>query len=191
MKYPAVPLAMVLGVLSMPLAAQEMDALKAEAVVVMKQFGGALKKELQTAMKAGGPLRAIPVCNEKAPEIAKRVSSREGWTVRRSSHRLRNPENAPDAFTKAAIEDFLAREAKGETAEKLVKAAIVEEDGRKVFRIVKAIPTASICLNCHGGSEVKPEVADLLAKYYPKDEARGFKVGQMRGVFTLSKVLSE
>ncbi|MEZ5840875.1 MAG: DUF3365 domain-containing protein [Hyphomicrobiales bacterium] len=174
-----------------PALGADVEALKAEAKAVMMKFGGALKGELETAMKAGGPKQAIPVCNEKAPAIAHDVSAAEGWTVGRSSHKLRNPHNEPDAFTRGAIEDFLARQEKGETADTLVKAGVVEEGGKKVFRIVKAIPTGEVCLNCHGGEEVKAETAELLAKYYPDDKARGFKVGEMRGVFTLSKELAD
>ena len=174
-----------------PAVGEDMDALKGEAKRVMQQFGGALKGELEAAMKDGGPVAAIKVCNEKAPEIASKVSASEGWSVGRSSHKLRNQKNAADPFTAGAIEEFLARQAKGETAETLVKAGVVEENGKKVFRIVKAIPTAEVCLNCHGGDNVKPEVVDELTKLYPDDQARGFSVGEMRGVFTLAKELAD
>ncbi|HQF31154.1 MAG TPA: DUF3365 domain-containing protein, partial [Hyphomicrobiales bacterium] len=73
----------------------------------------------------------------------------------------------------------------------MVKAGIVEEDGKKLFRLVKAIPTGEVCLNCHGGAEVKAETAEMLAKYYPEDQARGFTLGQMRGVFTLSREVTD
>lgn len=174
-----------------PAGAEDMDALKGEAKRVMQQFGGALKGELEAAMKAGGPVAAIKVCNEKAPEIANSVSASEGWSVGRSSHKLRNQKNVADPFTAGAIEDFLSRQAKGETADTLVKAGVVEENGKKVFRIVKAIPTGEVCLNCHGGDTVKAEVVDELAKLYPEDQARGFAVGEMRGVFTLAKELAD
>lgn len=45
--------------------------------------------------------------------------------------------------------------------------------------------------NCHGGDQVKPEVEARLAELYPCNQARGFEMGQMRGVLTLTKVLSE
>ena len=163
--------------------------LAAEGKGLIQEFGGALKAELMAAMQEGGPINAISVCNARAPEIAGALSSSSGWTVARSSHRLRNPGNAPDAYTKAAIEDFVAREAKGEKAEDMVRAEIVEEDGARVFRMVKAIPTARQCLACHGGDQVAPEVAAKLAELYPDDAARGFAEGQMRGVFTLAKPL--
>ena len=173
---------------SVELAADK-AALVEEGKAVIGQFGGALKQELQAAVEAQGPAHAVTVCNVKAPEIAAQVASASGWSVARSSHKLRNPKNAPDDFTAAAIDDFLAREAKGEKAADMARAEIVEEDGGQVFRLVKAIPTGALCLNCHGGAGVKPEVVETLSALYPEDQARGFSEGQMRGVFTLKKRL--
>jgi hypothetical protein len=172
-------------------ADDEMAALVEEAKGLMMSFGDKLKAELMAGVQAGGPVNAIGVCKDVAPEIAAASSESSGWSVGRSSHRLRNPNNAPDEFTAAAIADFVAREAAGEKADTLSAAAIVEEDGKRVFHIVKAIPTGDLCVNCHGGDNVTPEVVAALAQAYPDDQARGFSVGQMRGVFTLSKVLDE
>ncbi len=178
-------------VFTAPVLAEDMKSLAMEGKGVIKAFGGTLKKELVSAMKSGGPTKAVKVCNIVAPEIASKVSADKGWTVSRSSHKLRNPNNKPDDFTRAAIEDFLVREQGGEKAVNLVKTAIVEENGKKIFRMVKAIPTGGVCLACHGGKSVKPETVAILKEHYPNDQARGFTAGQMRGVFTLQKVLSE
>lgn len=169
--------------------AQDQAALVDEGKALIKQYGDALRTELTTAVKEKGAPHAISVCNHIAPEIAQKVSAQSGWTVGRSSHRLRNPNNKPDAFTTAAMEEFLAKIAAGGKPEDLAKAAIVEEGGKKVFHLVKAIPTGEVCLGCHGGAEVKPEVEAALAGLYPDDAARGFSVGDMRGVFTLTKQL--
>lgn len=172
-------------------AAQPQDkaALAAEGKALMQAFGGTLKQELTAAMQDGGPVEAIAVCNVRAPQIAAEVSGADGWTVARSSHRLRNPDNAPDAYTEVAIRDFLDRQQAGEPADELVRAEIVEDDGQRVFRMVKAIPTAEACLACHGGEQVAPEVEAKLAELYPQDQARGFEAGEIRGVFTLRKPL--
>lgn len=170
-------------------ADEDMAAMKAEAGELIKSFSGALLGELKAAIQAGGPVNAISVCNEKASEIAINAPSDPAWTIGRSSHKLRSPDNAPDAYTAAAIEDFVAREAAGEKAADLVKAEIVEENGARMFRMVKAIPTGETCLNCHGGDNVKEDVVAKLAELYPNDQARGFQEGQMRGVFTLTKLL--
>ena len=97
------------------LAAQAADkaTLAEEGKALMMAFGGTLKGELQAAMKEGGPVNAIQVCNVKAPEIAGKVSADSGWTVARSSHRIRNPENLADEYTTLVIDDFLARQEAG------------------------------------------------------------------------------
>ncbi|MCI2398638.1 DUF3365 domain-containing protein [Aliiroseovarius subalbicans] len=175
--------------LALPATAADKAALLEEGKALMMTFGGTLKNELMQAVAEGGAPKAISVCNTRAPEIAAALSADSGWSVGRSSHKLRNPDNAPDAYTAAAIEGFLAREAAGEKADDLVKAEIVEEDGKQVFHLVKAIPTGQLCVNCHGGDEVAAPVVAKLAELYPEDMARGFAMGEMRGVFTLSKVL--
>ncbi len=183
-------LSAVLLVLGGVASAQDKAALIAEGKSVMGQFGEALKAELMAAVKEKGPEHAVMVCNVKAPIIADKVSGDTGWTVARSSHKLRNTKNAPDAYTAQAIDEFLKRQEAGEKAADIVKAEIVAEDGKQLFRLVKAIPTGELCLNCHGGDNVKPAVVDTLAQLYPDDQARGFSMGEMRGVFTLSKPLN-
>lgn len=169
--------------------AEDVQSLSAEGAGLIKQFGGALKSELQAAIKSGGPANGISVCNSRAPEIALSVSGQsDGWTIARSSHRLRNPNNAPDDYTAAIIADFLARAEAGEPVADLAKAEIVDQDGQRVFRMTKAIPTGKVCVTCHGAT-VPAEVEASLAEYYPDDQARGFKEGDMRGVFTLQKPL--
>jgi hypothetical protein len=54
---------------------------------------------------------------------------------------------------------------------------------------MKPVPTDELCLTCHG-SEIPAEVAIQHDQLYPKDTARGFKEGDIRGAFTLSKNLS-
>ena len=106
-----------------------------------------------------------------------------------SSHRLRNPDNAPDTAELEVLRDFLERAAAGEA---LAKMEQVFEDqmaeGRPAFRYMKAIPTGELCLTCHG-SGIEPELAARIRASYPKDQATGFKLGELRGAFTLSKPL--
>jgi len=166
----------------------DVNALKAEAVTVVKSFGGPLKQALGGAMKAGGPLNAIETCNVQAPALAKAAADASGWSVARTSLKLRNTGNKPDAWELATLTEFDARLAAGEKPETIAKAEIVEERGQKTFRFMKAIGTAPLCLNCHGG-EIKPEVAAKLDSLYPHDQARGYKQGQIRGAFTLKKAL--
>ncbi len=157
-----------------------------EARGVVKQFFGNLKGELQAAMKAGGPVTATSVCQARAPIITDMSSANSGWDVGRTSLKLRNPENKPDTWEKKVLDDFEARKQAGEDLKNMEYSEIVMSDGRKSFRYMKAIPTAELCLNCHG-LNIKPEVASLLDELYPTDQAHGYNAGDIRGAFTLQK----
>ena len=160
----------------------------ADARGVVKQFFGSLKGELQKGMKRGGPVTAISVCNVKAPMLAEETGKKSGWQVARTSLKLRNPKNKPDAWEQTVLKAFETRKAAGEDVTKIEYTEVMTLDGRKTFRYMKAIPTAELCLNCHG-TEIKPEVARSLDELYPEDKARGYKAGDIRGAFTLKKAL--
>lgn len=166
----------------------DVNALKAEAVKVVMSFGGPLKQALGGAIKADGPVAAIQVCNVKAPALAKAAADASGWSVGRTSLKLRNADNKADAWELATLKEFDSRRMAGEKPETIAKAEIVEEGGQKTFRFMKAIGTAPLCLTCHGG-EIKPEVTAKLDSLYPHDQARGYTQGEVRGAFTLKKAL--
>ena len=129
----------------------------------------------------------MAILREKAPGISEKISAKRGWTVARTSLKTRNPDNAPDAWERAVLEKFEERKAAGEKPKKMAFAEVVEMDGKRVFRFMKAIPTAEKpCLMCHGG-KLKPEVEAKLDELYPEDKARGYKAGDIRGAFTITQ----
>ena len=152
----------------------------------VKEFMGQLKGELKAGMKAGGPVNAINVCKDKAPGIAKSLSEKYGWTIARTSLKTRNPNNAPDAWETIVLNDFEARKAKGEAVKPMAHFEVVEADGKKAFRFMKAIPTAEVCLKCHGAN-IGPRIKAKLKDAYPEDKATGYKLGDIRGAFTITQ----
>ncbi len=183
--------AFVIAGVSPVIAADQPDinALKAEAKEIVQGFFKELKGTLVSTMKEKGPAGAVDVCHEKAQEITKK-HNKNGWKVGRTALKIRNPKNAPDAWEKAVLQEFEKKIAEGADPKTLVKAEIVEQDGKKVFRFMKAIPVKKPCLNCHG-EKVNPDLYKTIKKYYPEDQAIGFKLGQLRGAFTLSKPLDQ
>ncbi|MGD8784977.1 MAG: DUF3365 domain-containing protein [Thioalkalispiraceae bacterium] len=165
------------------LASDVEDRVNASRATV-KSFMKELKGELQSAMKAGGPVNAIQVCNQKAPQIAARASDEKGWNVGRTSLKLRNQNNAPDDWEKQVMQKFEQRKADGEDPKKIEFYEVVTNGDKKQFRYMKAIPTAPVCLACHG-EKINPEVTAKLDQLYPDDKARGFKAGDIRGAFTI------
>ncbi|WP_338074221.1 DUF3365 domain-containing protein [Halochromatium glycolicum] len=159
-----------------------------EAKILIKQFATSLKGELVSAIKAGGPSNAIAVCEDRAPAIANSLSESSDWTIGRTSLKTRNPDNAPDAWETKILKQFEGLKAAGNPVEPMSYAAVVEEDGQKQYRYMKAIPTQEVCLACHG-KQLNPAVVEALEAAYPQDQATGYSAGDIRGAFTLSKPL--
>ena len=167
--------------------AQEVDknALKEEAITIVKQFGGTLKPQLKKALNEGGVKHAIEICSVQAPKIAKDLSLTTNWQVKRVSLKARNTPNAlPDSWEKSTLEEFELRQQQGESAQTIAKAGIVNNQ----FRFMKAQGVEPLCLTCHG-SELSDEAKAALAQYYPEDKATGYAAGQIRGAFSLIKQL--
>ena len=124
---------------------------------------------------ADGP-NAVKVCREEAPAIAADVSAMQGLSVGRTSHRLRNPANAPRPWAAP----FVAAAAGKPAAE--VKAVAVDLGDRVGY--LRPIGLAGGCLKCHGPAEgLSPGVKAALASGYPRDQATGFAEGDLRGWF--------
>ena len=62
------------------------------------------------------------------------------------------------------------------------------QDGKPVFRYMKAIPTQKPCLTCHGPNVSEP-LGKTIAEFYPDDQATGFSLGELRGAFTIVQPL--
>lgn len=128
-----------------------------------------------------GPDKAIEVCRSEAPALAAQLSRDTGARVRRTSLRVRNPGNAPDAWEAAALRDMSRRIAGGEPASQVEVHAVV--DGQR--RYAKAIVMEPMCVMCHG-ERLAPAVAAAVRARYPVDAATGFRPGELRGAFSVS-----
>jgi len=152
---------------------------------IAEDFMDELKTELMTALEdtVTGTVGAIYVCAEKAPEISASYSSLPGLTVKRTSKKLRNPNNAPDEYELKTLEMLESRPAFG--SQDHYEWEIT--DGNKRFRFVRAIKTSSVCLKCHGNPEkMDKEVKAAIAERYENDQATGFKLEDLRGILTVS-----
>lgn len=151
-------------------------------------LGGALKQALMAAMKEGGPLAAIEVCNLSAMPITEQVSAQNGWTVARTSLKIRNPDNAPDAWERKQLQAFQQQLDAGAEPGSLEVLHTEIREGKPVQRYMKPIMVQAPCLACHG-SQLSAEVTQALDALYPQDQARGYQTGELRGAFTLERPL--
>ena len=164
------------------------NAKKATYRSAIKELGSALKSELIAAMKAGGAVNALGVCHTKASEIRTKVSEKVGLNITRTSLKPRNVNNAPTGWEELVLKQFEERSAAGENPKTLEYFEMIEKDGQRQLRYMKAIRTAAPCLACHG-SEIEPAIQDKLKELYPEDKATGFKAGDLRGAFSITETL--
>ncbi len=152
-------------------------------------FGGALKSELVKAMQSGGAIEAIEVCHTRADEIAKSLSKETGMDVSRVSARNRNPGNAANDWQLKVLQSFDERRSSGEAPAALTWNETVQNANGAEFRFMKAIPTAGLCLQCHG-TAITPEVSARLDELYPDDKAVGYSEGEIRGAFVVTRQMN-
>jgi len=182
-RWKLLPIAFALAAVA-PAQAESVDERIAASQAAIQTFASTLQGHLMEAMQEGGPPKAIDVCRERAPEIAADISADTGWSVGRTSLKLRNPDNAPDQWERAVLEDFDARRAQGVPASELSRYEVVEGGDEQVFRFMRAIPTGGLCLTCHG-SELSGDIKHALERLYPADQAIGYSEGDVRGAFTI------
>lgn len=168
--------------------ASDNEQLVKETRGAIKALATELKTALKSTMKSEGPLKAISVCNTEAPRLTQKVSTQKGMEVGRTSLKTRNPLNAPDPWELSVLEQFEHRKAEGEALNTIEYSEITRHNGNQVFRYMKAIPTDDVCLTCHGEA-IPDNLSAELKKLYPNDRATGFKKGDIRGAFTVVKIL--
>ncbi len=137
------------------------------------------KRELQQALRVGlarGPVEAISACRVQAPRIAQ-ARSQGGILLGRTSHRLRSPANAAPEWVSPILEAYVSS-----PSDRSPRTVPLPE-GRAGY--VEPILTQPLCLVCHGET-LAPEVAERITELYPQDEAVGFQVGDLRGVFWIA-----
>lgn len=155
--------------LSLVLTAAPADDARAALAPFKKTLKDTLFKALETSPEA-----AIEVCSVRAPELARAASS-PTITVGRSAFKLRNPKNAAPAWLTPVMTE-LSKEKSGSE----VSRTVTLPDGRVGY--AEPIWMAGPCLTCHGKT-IAPALDAKLKAAYPQDAARGFELGEFRGVF--------
>ncbi|WP_334019678.1 Tll0287-like domain-containing protein [Alteromonas sp. S015] len=158
-----------------------------QARVHAKALGGALKSRLKQAIQSGGLEAGVEECQLAAEPIAEGLSQ-HGWEVGRTALKVRNPNNAPDEWEREQLTLFSSllekTKLEGKPPSTPMDTYKYDSDSGE-FRYMMAIQQGQVCMACHG-AQVAPSVKETILKHYPKDEATGFELGELRGAFTLT-----
>jgi hypothetical protein len=167
----------------------QVDAAVASARAAADTLQRELLAALTQAMSVSGPAGAISVCNEKAPQIAARISGDTSVDIGRTALRIRNPANAPDAWEKDRLADFAARLAAGKPPANMEDYVAEQTPDGWRLRWMRPIMLQPMCTSCHG-TDVSSDIGEVLSGLYPGDQATGFSPGELRGAFTATVSLS-
>jgi len=130
----------------------------------------ALQGKLLGAIQEGGIPYAVDFCHVAALPLMDSLSQKFDVEIRRVSHRVRNPEDAPRDYEAPILEAYVYN----------------FEEGLEMNDNVQKVGDA-LCLNCHGQPGTQVQEATLLAlqEKYPNDNALGHELNDLRGIWSI------
>jgi len=162
----------------------QLNAMRTTSTDFMKELKGILIEQIQT----GGVVQAVAVCSDTAQLLTNEFGVERGVFIKRVSIKNRNKNNYPDDFEKRALNRFELLKQNNELNNETEYAEIITEGDYKYLRYLKPILVQAECLNCHGNqTDMMPEVSKLIVQEYPRDNATGYKVGDLRGAVSIKK----
>jgi hypothetical protein len=141
-----------------------------------------LSSNLQNAIKEGGVEHALQFCNVEAIPLTDSLSSHHDVSIRRASHKPRNPYNTADSLESEVIKQYIDKLQSGDN----LKPVTYSDENRITFHAPITI-TNELCLNCHGkiNEDISEDNLTTIQELYPNDQATGFSMGDLRGVWTV------
>ena len=168
----------------------ETEKYKAELGGYAKEYMMGLKSVLVKNMQEGGAMKAINVCSDTAADMTQIYSEKNNVIVKRASNKNRNDNNKPDSFEEKALAHFSDLLNSGKLTNDISLIENVEINKKDFVKFAKPILVDAPCLNCHGTKEqISKEVAEVINTKYPNDKATGYKIGDLRGVISVTKTL--
>lgn len=181
-KYSVLLMGTLLLTTTVAASAAEPNPKQAVAAKAVQQLGQEMRKKLTDSMQKNGPAGAIDVCAKDAPVISSRIENELGVTIKRTSLKFRNPNNAPDAVEADLLKSLEVLH----NVQVALPAGVTEfpEDSHRFFKVVTM---DQACLKCHGDSKTVSEaVRKQIAATYPKDQAVGYSEGDFRGIISVT-----
>lgn len=153
------------------------DNFKSEAQSLASDLKISLMKNLSDKIAKEGVVEAVPFCHGNVKGIAKNAAKgRESkYEFGRISHKIRNPNNAPQPWAKKYLDQFAGTK-KGDISQNYLIHKL--KDSKRVY--LEPLYVEAKCLLCHG-ENVQENVMVKIKELYPKDQATGFKLGEFRG----------
>jgi hypothetical protein len=149
-------------------------AAAARADQAIQELQTTLVGRLSGALASGGPAAAVQVCRDEAQALTSTIGTKHNLAIGRTSHKIRNPGNAPRSWAAATVAGHAGRKVAD------ARPVVLDLGGR--VGVLRPIGTLDFCVTCHGPREtVDAAIGAVLKSAYPQDQAVGFAPGDLRG----------
>ena len=140
-----------------------------------------LGSNLMKAINEGGPINALEFCNIQAYPLTDSMATALKAHITRVTDKPRNQANIANKDELTYIASFKEKLGAGEQ----VSPDISVMDG-KVTGYYPII-TNQMCMQCHGSEndQINEETLAKIKELYPNDQATGYGVGELRGIWVV------
>ncbi len=144
-----------------------------------------LSGQLKTAIKAGGVQNAIGFCNVAALPVTDSLSTEYNAIIKRTSLKLRNLQNSPDSLEAKMLDMYQIMSRMRNPI--MVPKILVKSESEIQFYAPIMIANET-CLKCHGiiGETMNADDYNIIKLYYSNDKAIDYKLGQFRGMWSIT-----
>lgn len=147
---------------------------------IVAQSTDSLKSHLTGAIEKEGITGAMKYCSMEALNLTSRLSERYDVDITRYTTKPRNSQNmVPEGIEKTILEAYELSAASGNDVAPHIE--IQQED----ILYMQPIMVQPLCLKCHGelGVDINDESSTTLSSLYSEDNATGYKLGELRGMW--------
>ncbi|ADR22381.1 hypothetical protein MATR_37730 [Marivirga tractuosa] len=156
---------------------------------ITKQAASVFMSKISQQYAEGGYKAAAKFCSMQAYPLTDSLANEYKVFLKRVSNKNRNPKNIPSVIEKQVLEAYEYSVKQGDDIAANVQ--FIRPGDTILYNNPIKIPS-ELCLNCHGSSsQISKEVQAILKQEYPNDKAIGYKVGDLRGMWSLKFLKKE
>ncbi len=151
--------------------------------IIAKAAKETLGKQLKNTIQNEGVPAALQYCNIAAYPLVDSLSKSYHASIKRTSLRIRNPEDAPDSLEKILLEAYAYNIANNQPTQD----NILEYDEKYLLYTKPILTEGALCLTCHGspGTQVDRKTVELIKVLYPDDNAMNHSMSDLRGMWSI------
>jgi hypothetical protein len=151
--------------------------------------GSVFMSKISQKYSEGGYEAAAEFCSMSAYDLTDSLANEYKIFLKRVSNKNRNPNNAPSNLEKQILEAYEYSVEQGDEIGTNVQ--FIRPGDTILYNNPIRIPS-EFCLNCHGDQkQISEEVQTILKADYPHDKATGYKVGELRGMWSVKFLKKE